>query len=366
MEIVNIVLLVFAGVAALDRIFGSRLGLGQEFEKGVNMAGILVLAMGGILVLSPVITELLMGIGGASTKYFDFSIIPAVLIANDMGGTPIAQALAASEAVGRLNGLVTAATMGATVSATIPLALQLTDKRNHKDVFLGLLCGIITVPVGVVISGIMLRVDFVSLLFVFIPLVLLSALLAVGITRFERVTLKLFIGLGFVIKAIITFGLFVGIVHFVTGFEIIKGIQPLGDVMKTLVSIMCTMMGAFPLLSVLAKLLRKPLCSLGGALGVNETAAFAMLVTLGTSVTTLEMMDRMDRRGIVINSAFMVSAAFVFIDHLAWTMVVAPEHTLTVIVGKFAGGISALALAYFMCKIKGIGANESSKIDAEN
>ena len=32
------VLMAFAVVSALDRIFGSRLGLGTEFEKGVDMA----------------------------------------------------------------------------------------------------------------------------------------------------------------------------------------------------------------------------------------------------------------------------------------------------------------------------------------
>ena len=50
----------------------------------------------------------------------------------------------------------------------------------------------------------------------------------------------------------------------------------------------------------------------------------------------------------------MVSAAFVFIDHLAWTMAVAPGYTLTVVVAKFVSGISAVALAFLMCRIKGV------------
>ena len=354
MQTVNIVLLCFAGLAAVDRIFGSRLGIGKEFEKGISMAGILILAMAGMLVLCPVITDMLMAARGASGKFFDFSIIPAVLLANDMGATQISAGLAASEKVGALNGLVTASMMGATVSATLPLALQMTEKVYHKDIIFGILCGIITMPIGVLVAGFMIGVDALSLLFVFIPLVLLSLLLAVGITRFEGVTVKLFIGLGLAIRAVITFGLFVGIVRFVTGFEIIKGTEPLEGVMKTLVSIMCVMVGAFPLLRILERVLGKPLSLLGRGLGISETSAFAMLVTLGTTITTLEMIHRMDRRGIVINSAFMVSAAFVFIDHLAWTMAVAPAYTLTVVVAKFVSGISAVALAFLMCKLKGV------------
>ena len=37
MEIVNYVLLAFALAAAIDRIFGSRLGIGKDFERGISI-----------------------------------------------------------------------------------------------------------------------------------------------------------------------------------------------------------------------------------------------------------------------------------------------------------------------------------------
>ena len=80
MEILNYVFIFFAAIAALDRIFGSKLGLGDEFERGISMAGPLVMAMGGMLVLVPVISKLLSGISGASSVFFDLSIIPAALL----------------------------------------------------------------------------------------------------------------------------------------------------------------------------------------------------------------------------------------------------------------------------------------------
>lgn len=366
MEIVNYVLLSFAAVAALDRIFGSRLGLGKDFEKGIGMAGTLVLAMAGMLVLCPVISDMLMGISGASSRFFDFSIIPAVLLANDMGASQIAMGLAASSEVGYLNGMVVSSMMGCTVSFLVPYVLQVTNKKLHNDIIFGLLCGIITIPVGVAVAGLILGVDIVSLVFVLLPLLAFAAVVGVGIMKFERATVRIFIAVGWIIKAIITFGLFVGIVHFVTGFEIIPGIDSLGNVMKTLTSIICVMVGAFPLISVLERLLKKPLSLMGRGLGVNETSAFCMLVTLGTSVTTFEMASKMDRRGLVMNSAFAVSASFMFIDHLAWTMSVAPDCTLTVIVGKFVSAICAVAFAYFVCKSRGIGSEDSGMAEAES
>ena len=77
-----------------------------------------------------------------------------------------------------------------------------------------------------------------------------------------------------------------------------------------------------------------------------------MFVTLGTCISTFEMSSEMDRRGLIFNSAFAVSASFMFIDHLAWTVSIAPETTLAVIVGKMTSAISAIAFAYFLCEKK--------------
>lgn len=352
MDIVNYVLLAFAVVSAIDRIFGSRLGIGKDFEKGISMAGPLILAMGGMLVLYPVISNLLLGISGASSVYFDFSIIPAALLANDMGASQIAMSLAASEKVGLLNGMVVSSMMGCTVSFLIPYVLQLTGKEQHNDVIFGLLCGVITIPVGVFASGIIIGVDFISLIFVLLPLILFAGILALGIVKFEKITVKIFVIFGWIIKAIITVGLVVGIVDFVTGYELIPGIDSLDNVMKTVATIVCVMVGAFPLLSLLEKLLKRPLSAMGGRLGINDTSAFGMFVTLGTSLTTFEMAPKMDRRGLIFNSAFAVSASFMFMDHLAWTMTVAPETTVAVIVGKFISGISAVIFAFLMCRMR--------------
>lgn len=354
MEILNYIFIFFAAIAALDRIFGSKLGLGEEFERGISMAGPLVMAMGGMLILVPVISNLLSGISGASSIFFDLSIIPSALLANDMGASQIAMSLSASREVGLLNGMVVSSMMGCTVSFLIPYVLQFTAKERHGDVVFGLLSGIITIPVGVLIAGIIIGVDAVSLIFVLLPLLLFAGVLALGILKFEKITVKIFIIIGWIIKAVITFGLFVGIVDFMTGYEIIPGVDSLENVMKTVASILCIMVGVLPLLTILKKVLKKPLSLMGRFLGINDTSSLGMFVTLGTCLSTFEMSADMDRRGLIFNSAFAVSASFVFIDHLAWTMAVAPETTLAMIVGKLTSGIAAVFFAHLMCKIKKI------------
>lgn len=253
MQIFYYILIVFAAIAALDRILGLKLGLGEEFERGISMAGPLVLAMGGMLVLVPVLSELFSGISGASNVFFDFSLLPSVFLANNMGASQIAMSLAASPEIGLLNGMVVSSMMGCTVSFLIPYVLQFTDKARHGDVVLGLLCGIITIPIGVLVAGFIIGVDLLSLTFVILPLLIFAALLALGILKSEKITVKIFIVIGWIIKAIITFGLFVGIVDCLTGLEIIRGVDSLENVMKTIASILCIMVGVLPLLSILKK-----------------------------------------------------------------------------------------------------------------
>ena len=345
MEIFIWVMIGIAAIAGLDRIFGNKIGLGEELEKAVSMIAPLALSMAGILVLAPSVSHLLQSVTGYFPDFLDFSIIPSLIFANDMGGAHLAHDLAGDEAIGYFNGLVTASMMGATVSFTIPFSIQVTKKENHSDIFFGILCGMITIPVGLLVSGLIAGLAVTDLLLNLIPLILLVAVIGVGIIRFERITIRIFSALALVIKAVITAGLIFGIIEFLTGKALIPYMDNLTNAMDIIINIMCIMAGALPLFFVLKKLLSPVLKRLGGKLGVNETSAFGLLTTIGTSVPTFEMMDKMDKKGIVLNSAFAVSASFAFVDHLAFTVSFNENYILPMIVGKLISGVLAVLVA---------------------
>ena len=75
-----------------------------------------------------------------------------------------------------------------------------------------------------------------------------------------------------------------------------------------------------------------------------------MSTTLANSIATFDMMKNMDRRGKVVNVAFAVSAAFVFGDHMGFTAGFAPEMLPAVILGKLAGGITAVCVALLLTR----------------
>jgi len=108
--------------------------------------------------------------------------------------------------------------------------------------------------------------------------------------------------------------------------------------------------GAFPLVSVFTRVLKKPLQRLGKRLKINDTAAAGLIASLANSIATFGLVREMDSRGKVVNIAFAVSAAFVFGDHLGFTAGFAPQMLPAVILGKLAGGISAVAVALWLTK----------------
>ena len=354
MNIVSIIMAVFAVVAAVDLIIGNKLGLGKEFEKGIHMLGEITLAMMGMIVLSPVIAALLAAPLTAFSKMIpiDPSSFIGAIIASDMGAGQMCLQLAANETLGYFNGLVVGSMMGATVSFTLPFVMGAVKKEQRKSVLLGLLCGVCTVPVGCFVGGLMSGIEILPLLINLSPLILLSVILAVGIIFIPKISVKVFNVVGIAIRTVVLFGLAVGIFEFLTGFDVIPYTDPSVTVegAEVIFNIACVMAGAFPLLNLVSRIIAKPLAALGKKTGLNETSVLGFISSLATSAPTFGMMKDMDDKGVVLNSAFAVSGAFILADHLAYTLSFNADYLPAVIVGKLISGALAVVLAAIIYK----------------
>ena len=103
---------------------------------------------------------------------------------------------------------------------------------------------------------------------------------------------------------------------------------------------------------IISKALNKPLNKLGSMIGINGISALAFLGCLVTNASTFGVMDKMDKKGVVLNSAYAVSAAFVFGGHLAFTMAFDSAYVGPMIIGKVISGVCAVALALLIYKDK--------------
>ncbi len=350
MNVLSYVMVAFALIAAVDRIFGSKLGLGKEFEKGIYMLGPLAISMVGMIIMSPLIAHYMEPALKSLPDFIDPSIITASIFANDQGGASLSDQLARNESLGYFNGLVVASMMGCTISFTVPFAMSVVKKEQHNDTLLGLLCGIVTIPIGCIISGLILRIPVKMLMIDLIPIVLFSAIIAVGLWLIPNICVKIFSVLGYIMKAIITVGLFVGILTFLTGIAPLPHVDSIENAMSLVLNAACVMTGALPLLYIISKILDKPLKKAGQKLQINSASVKGLVSTLATSATTFEDMKDMDRRGVVINSAFAVSAAFAFTDHIAFTLAFNDDYILSVTIGKLISAICAVFVAIPMSK----------------
>ena len=351
-EVLAIIMAVFAVIGALDKITGNHLKLGDEFEKGILTLGPLSLSMIGMMTIAPALSDLLLPLitPVANLLHFDPSALAGILIANDMGGAALADGVATDPLLGSFHGLCVASMLGATVSFTIPVALRSSKKENHDDVLLGLLCGIATIPVGCFISGLVMGINPLTVLLNLSPALLISVIIILGLLFLRKITVKIFSIFGKLITILITAGLALGIFQQLTGKVILKNTAPIMESAETVFTICITLAGTFPLIAIISKILKKPLSALGKKLDLDDTSVVGLIATLANSIATMESADRMNRKGRVLNLAFTVSAAFVFGDHLAFTLSYNDEHIIPVIVGKLVAGITALVLASILYK----------------
>ena len=353
-EILIAVMAAFAVLGALDRIFGNRLGLGKEFEEGILAMGSLAMAMVGIITLAPVLADILTPVAGPVYRFLgaDPAMFAGTILACDMGGGSLAKAMTEDPQAAALGGVICGSMLGATIVFTIPVALGTMNEADKPYLAKGILAGIITIPVGILVGGLVAGFSVAMVLRNLIPIVLIAALIAVGLWKAERAIIKGFEWFGKGILALITVGLAAAIVQALTGFTIIPGMAPIEEGFYTVGAIAIVLAGAFPLVFVITRLLKKPLMAFGRLLKVNETAAAGLIATLANSIATFSMTKDMDDRGKVVNIAFAVSAAFVFGDHLGFTAGFAPELLPAMILGKLAGGITAIAVALLLTRKK--------------
>lgn len=351
-QILIAVMAIFAVLGAADRILGDHLGLGPEFENGILAMGSLALAMVGIVSLAPVLASWLRPVVVPVYRFLgaDPAMFAGTILACDMGGGSLAQEMTEDPRAALLGGVITGSMLGATVVFTIPVAMGILRPEDRPAMAKGILCGVVTIPVGVLVGGLAAGYPFMMVLRNLTPILIIGALIALGLWRAEEGMIRGFAVFGKIVVAVITAGLAAAIVEELTGFVLIPGMAPISEGFQTVGAIAIVLAGAFPLVYTVTKLLRKPLMAVGKLLGINDAAAAGLVACLANSIAAFEMVKDMNSRGKVVCIAFSVSAAFVFGDHLGYAAGFAPEILPAMIAGKLAGGIAAVAAALLLTR----------------
>lgn len=375
------VIMVCAVIGAIASMINPESELGQEFIAGLHSIGPIFIPVAGIMAAIPFISS---GISHVIAPLFqligaDPGIAGPIFIASDMGGYQLAKALAQSPE-GWILGLITGFQSGATIIFVIPVGLAMLRKVDHKYMALGIMAGLLTIPVSIIIIamvmqtlGLNVRPDITTtgaateplhftltmLLRNLMPLILFCIALAAALRYFPNVMVNLFLKLGQFMYISVVLVLVASIVQYFTGFfsavfggwgfaPIIADAEDQFRALEIAGYIGLMLCGAFPMVYLLKRFMSKPIEKVASRFGISGVGAAGMLASSANIIAMFRLVSDMPPKDKVLVIAFSVCAAFTFGDHMAFSANFQPSLILPLMIGKLSGGLIAMVLAYWL------------------
>ncbi|MGI5958865.1 MAG: ethanolamine utilization protein EutH [Massiliimalia sp.] len=365
MNVIIAVVLCFSLLGAIDKIIGGKMGLAEEFDRGISSMGPLVLSMAGLYSIGISFVQNHAEAFAALSQVlpFDPSVIIGSILAPDLGGFSISENLASSSKIGHFSGALITSTLGCTISFVIPISLSLLPKQEFPAFMSGILWGVVTIPFGLIPGGLFLGMGIGELWNCLWPVLIVCVILYGAIVLFPSGSVKVLSGVGNLIRiaSIILFVVAVIAAYF-PDWELVPQNLILESLFISLkiTAVVCGSMVACKLaMRHCAGVLKKAAVFLG----VNEYAVVGLFGCLATNVAMLPFFAKMDAKGKAMNAAFSVSGAFVFGGQLAFMASISTSQVVTAfLVAKLVGGIAAAAAAALFSRTKTQKQTNSEKV----
>ena len=380
-RVVVYIIMICAVAGAVASAIRPESELGQQFVAGIDSIGPIFLPVAGIMAAAPYLTAFVSSVFGPAYGALgaDPAMAATTFIAVDMGGYQLADALAQTRE-GWIMAMMTGYMAGATIVFTIPVALKMLEKRDQKYLALGVMSGLLAIPVGVFVASLVialsnpvirevvstnsaatyqLALGFAQIGHNLIPLVIICVALAAGLKARPDAMIRGFIAFGRIMDAALKIVFVLAVVEYFTGIFVTLfgsfGLDPIiaddENIFRALeVSGAIGMMlcGAFPMVYLIKRYLTRPLEKIGGLVGLSSDATAGLLAGSANVLALLAMIKDMCARDKVICLSFAVCCAFLFGDHLSFTANFQPSLIVPVLLGKLAGGICAIVFAQLL------------------
>ncbi|MBQ9069588.1 MAG: ethanolamine utilization protein EutH [Eggerthellaceae bacterium] len=360
--------------------------LGQQFIEGIYSIGPIFLSVAGIYASIPYISWFVEVVFGPAFGLVgaDPALASTTIVATDMGGYQAADAIAATRE-SWIMAMYTGFMAGATIVYSLPIGLRMVDKKDHKYLALGMMCGFVSIPFGVLVASVitmlskpMIR-DFISsdaeatyqlaistgpLFANLIPITLICVLIAVGLKVIPNGMIKGFTVFGRFVDYAARTVLMLSIVEYFTGlFTMVFGgwgFEPLvaydadhlSQSIEVVGSIGMMLAGAFPMVYLIKTYLAKPLGKIGAFFGLSDLAVSGILATSANALALFPMIRDMEPLDKVKVLAYCVAGSFIIGDHLSFCASYQPNVIAPLLVGKFVAAILAVVFVRWLARAK--------------
>lgn len=376
--IVAYIIMACAIAGCLASVIKPESELGQQFVAGIDSIGPIFLPVAGIMASAPYLTAFVSAVFGPaySAVGADPAMAATTFIAVDMGGYQLADALAETRE-SWIMAMVTGYMAGATIVFSIPVALKMLEKRDRKYLALGVMSGLLAIPIGVLVASAIIAVSHPMVREVvstnadatyqlalswgqigvnLIPLIIICVALAAGLKFKPDAMIKGFIVFGRVMESALKIVFVLVVVEYFTGVwstlfgsfgfdPIIADEEDIFRALEVSGAIGMMLCGAFPMVYLIRRYLAKPLAKIGGAVGLSSDATAGLLAGSANVLALFSMVKDLRAKDKVICMAFAVCCAFLFGDHLSFTANFQPNLIVVVLAGKLVAGICAIVFA---------------------
>lgn len=349
MNVFTGIMLVFAAIGLTDKIFSLRWGLTESFDKGLHTMGTMVIPIVGVCTVG---AEFIGRHGEAfqtlsSVMPFDSTLIVGALLAPDVGGYFVAEALTDSPELLIMNGVVVGTLLGQAVCFQLPVFLSTLDRKNYRVVLKGFLVGMTMIPVGMLAAEAILRMDIVLFLRQFIPVLVICLLIALGLYRIPDRMVKGSLVIGRIIQMATNIMFFIAVLGiFVPALRYVS-IDAVSQAVMIVFKSAIIIAGSLVMSELVMKFFRKQLEEIAGRLGTNGISVICILMNCATSLAILPLFDRMDEKGKQLNSAFSISGSYVLGGSMAFVSAVSSGYVVTVfIISKLVSGLLSMFIMH--------------------
>lgn len=377
-KIVIYMIMACAFIGCMSYVFKEGSELGKQFLEGIYSIGAIFIPVAGITASAPYLSAFIKAVFAPLFQLCgaDAAMAATTFIAVDMGGYQLADALAQTRE-SWIMAMYTGYMAGATIVYIIPVALKILNKKDQPYLALGMMSGLISVPIGVLVAGILtaicnpvirktistnteatyqLSLSYLMIFRNLIPIIVICLALVIGLNVKPNIMIKGFCVFGKVMDSALTIILMLCIVEYFTGifsklfggwgFEpIIADEKNLNRALETAGYIGIMLCGAFPMVWLIQRYLSRPLEFLGRKVGLSENAVAGIFAGAANVLALLKMTKDMKAEDKVICLAYAVCGSFVIGDHLSFTANYQPNLILPVMLGKLTAACAAVIFA---------------------
>ena len=227
----------------------------------------------------------------------------------------------------------------------IPFGMGVLKKDAQNDYLVGVIIGLIAMPVGFLTGGMVQGMAVLKLLYQTLPVLILSIILIIGLIRIPQKMISFFQKLAYGLKILINIGLVIGAVTYLLGIET-PYLIPITEAMVVVVNITLALLGSLPFAKLLQLVLNKPLKLIGTRLRIQDSACAGILIGMVSAVPVYTMMENMNKRSRIIVSTFLIDGMAILGAHLAYTAANNPAMTASLLVCKLSASLVGLIIAF--------------------